>query len=181
MLDRNVLPTPASSSPSAILRSVAQPAGLRGGVPSLWEQLRAGATSWLARFLLGLACCLALICLYLWQASTISAIEAETAGMESELGNLERESAALMIQLAQWNAPSFIESKIRELGMKAGPATIYVQVGDAATLDKSKRAADPGEPLWERFTGLSSSLESWMSLRLAAAGADAGVALAGRQ
>ncbi len=127
----------------------------RGG-PAIWRQeLLTGQAAWLPRLVALLITGCALMSLYLWQASTISTMQTQTLRLRYEIAALERENVALMLQVAQWNSPGYIDEKATELGLRPGSAAIYVHVAAQAepggTAPTSGRASNVA--LWRRLTG----------------------------
>lgn len=82
----------------------------------------------LLRFLVILILISGITCVYLWQASTISVIRDDVASLREQLKAQERQNVALMLQLAQWNSPSYIEAEAKRQGLVPAPAPIHVQI-----------------------------------------------------
>jgi len=122
---------------------------------SIHQSLAVGPTSRLLKFLLGLIIISGLTCVYLWQASTISSIENETARMGAELAALERENSVLMLQVAQWNAPTYIENKAHKQGLVPAQQPLYVQVPTTvyAHNGANHRQSWDAATLWQQLTG----------------------------
>jgi hypothetical protein len=123
------------------------------GLVSLGQRWLAGPTSGLLKFLSVLVIISGLTCLYVWQASTITAIENNTAAMCVELAELERRNVALMLQVAQWNAPSHIESQSQWQGMMPAPQPIYVAVPGSAAVSSGTGNDQLAKAWWAWLTG----------------------------
>ncbi len=136
MLNRTMMP---------VLRTEAPLSTLRHGVLT-------NPTS-LLKFLIGLLVVFCVFCLYLWQLSSITTIQAETASLRRQERALERQNVALMLQIAQWDSPAYVESKATELGLRPGPAPVYVTVTPSDDAARSGRAIqDTLATLWARLT-----------------------------
>lgn len=118
------------------------------------EGLLAGPVSALLRFLLVLAIISAITCLYVWQASTISAIGYQTDVLQAKVAYLEQQNVELMLQVAQWNAPGYVEDQARQQGLVPGELPVYVEVPDALTTSDQEEVASPRSvALWRSLTG----------------------------
>ena len=119
MLSRTSPMPPDATAPSL-------PTGLE------WDALRndlsAGTLASLLQFLLVLVLTCAATCVYLWQTSTISDSTTAVGDMQAELRDLERSNVTLMLQVAQWNSPPYIEQEARKQGMAPGQVPQFVQV-----------------------------------------------------
>ncbi len=94
-----------------------------------WQRdLRAGLNSTLARYLLVLVAICALGCAYLWQASDLSELQQKTAQLEFKAAELEKENVRLAEQTAHWNAPAYIERRMREEGYVKAQSVVYTQL-----------------------------------------------------
>jgi hypothetical protein len=91
------------------------------------QAMRASPTWRLLRFLLALGVLSGLYGLYVWQASTITVIQKETVRLGEQVGRAEQENVALMLQVAAWNRPDYVESKASALGMVQSPQSAFVQ------------------------------------------------------
>jgi hypothetical protein len=91
------------------------------------QTLRASPTWRLLKFLLGLGLISGLYALYVWQTSTITLIEHDTHAIRAQIGVEEQENVALMMQVAAWNRPDYVESKAVTLGMVPSPQSAFVQ------------------------------------------------------
>jgi cell division protein FtsL len=122
----------------------------------LRHQWLAEPTTGLVRFLLVLVLASALTCVYVWQASTIAAVEHDTTRLRLRLAELERQNTSLMLQLAQWNAPAYIEAQARQQGMIPVRQPRYVSLEDVSdTLSDS-------QPAWG---GVEQIVWQWWSTR----------------
>lgn len=122
-------------------------AGSALGTASVWEALRrglyAGPNAWLKQlvFIFAIAC--ALTCIYLWQSSIIAAIQKDTAETRRALNQLERDNVALMLQVAQWNSPNYIQERARRSGLITERAAVTLEVPlPAATPAAAPAGAD---------------------------------------
>jgi hypothetical protein len=124
------------------------------GQTSLWQhELFSGSASWLPRLVALLIVGCMLTSVYLWQASAISTMRTEAMQLRHKAALLERENASLMLQVARWNSPGYIETKAIEQGLRDAPPPIRVRVVPTA---------EPGEntnngpttilALWQRLT-----------------------------
>ncbi len=104
----------------------------RGGLTHRLAQLRAGPISGLLRFIALLLAICALASLYLWQASIVASLQDQVAEFEGRMVILDRENTALMLQVAQWNAPAYIEEEARRLGLREGQAPLRVPLPPVA-------------------------------------------------
>ena len=116
MLNRSSLTTPA----------------LRLNWGALLRGLLAGPNAWLMQLTLIAVVISLLACVYLWQSSALRDIQKDTRNTEQELTGLERQNVSLMLQVAQWNAPAYIEDKARREGMVPGQTPLAMQVPNYA-------------------------------------------------
>jgi len=116
MLNRSSLTTPA----------------LRMNWGALLRGLLAGPNAWLMQLTLIAVVVSLLACAYLWQSSALRDIQKDTRQTEQELTDLERQNVSLMLQVAQWNAPAYIEEKARREGMVPGQTPLAMQVPNPA-------------------------------------------------
>jgi hypothetical protein len=112
MLNRSSLTTPA----------------LRLNWGALLRILLAGPNAWLMQLTLIAVVISLLACVYLWQSSALRDIQKDTRNTEQALTGLERQNVSLMLQVAQWNAPAYIEDKARREGMVPGQTPLAMQV-----------------------------------------------------
>ena len=85
------------------------------------------SASTLLRFLGILVAISFLTSLYVWQASTISELDHQTAIINAQNAQLEQTTVELMLELAQWEGPSYIDKTTVVLGMEDGKPPIYVR------------------------------------------------------
>jgi cell division protein FtsL len=146
------------------------PAGLE------WDALRndlsAGTLAWLLQFLVVLVLVCAATCVYLWQTSTISDSTTQVRDMQVELRDLERSNVTLMLQVAQWNSPPYIEQEARKQGMAPGQVPQFVQVPfeidpTAASQPETSMQAAVLERITSRLSDLAQSLGQPGTLGLA--------------
>ena len=112
MLNRTSIPAPFPRMTWGVLR----------------QGLSAGPNALLLQLMLIFVAASVLACVYLWQSSIVSAIQKDTARIQAESADLERENVALMLQLAQWDSPAHIEQKAREQGLLPGQKPLVMQV-----------------------------------------------------
>jgi hypothetical protein len=131
------------------------PLSLPHSRPGSWQhELFAGSAAWLPKLVAFLVAGCILTSVYLWQASTISMMQTKARQLQYEAALLEQENVALMLQVAQWNSPNYIEEKASEQGLRDAPPPIYVQIRPAA--EPAVTNAEPaagGQALWRRLTG----------------------------
>ncbi len=95
---------------------------------ALRKGLMAGPNAWLFQMvLLAFLACL-LTCAYLWQSSAISDIESDTQDIMRQSKALERSNVALMVQLAKWEHPAYIERMAKKQGMMPAQPPLVLQV-----------------------------------------------------
>jgi hypothetical protein len=70
----------------------------------------------LLRYVLVVMVLCAVGCLYLWQVNSIKNISDQTIALQSQAGDLEAANTSLMLQLAQWQSPAYIDRRARERG-----------------------------------------------------------------
>jgi hypothetical protein len=70
----------------------------------------------------------AVACLYFSEANTIAGIRNDTLRLNAQAAALERENSALMVQVAAWNRPAYIQSKADALNLIPAAKPTYVQV-----------------------------------------------------
>jgi cell division protein FtsL len=112
MLNRSSLTTPA----------------LRVNWDALLRGLFAGPNAWLMQLTLVAVVVSLLACIYLWQSSALRDIQTDTRNTERKLTDLERQNVSLMLQVAKWNAPAYIEQKARGEGMVPGRTPLAMRV-----------------------------------------------------
>ena len=64
----------------------------------------------------------------MWQSSIVSAIQKDTNEIQGKSDDLELKNVALMLQLAQWDNPAYIEQKAREQGLQPGQKPLVMSV-----------------------------------------------------
>ena len=94
--------------------------------------LLAGPNAWLMQLTIIAVVVSLLTCGYLWQSSSLRDIQKDTRQTERMLTDLERQNVALMLQVAQGNAPAYIEEKARREGMVPGQTPLAMQVPNYA-------------------------------------------------
>ena len=136
MLNRSSLTTPA----------------LRLNWGALLRGLLAGPNAWLMQLTLIAVVVSLLACIYLWQSSALRDIQKDTRRTEQQLIDLERQNVFLMLQVAQWNAPAYIEEKARRDGMVPGQTPLAMQVPNPA----------PSAP--QALSGMGDLASQWQQL-----------------
>ena len=136
MLNRSSLTTPA----------------LRMNWGALLRGLLAGPNAWLMQLTLIAVVVSLLACAYLWQSSALRDIQKDTRQTEQELTDLERQNVSLMLQVAQWNAPAYIEEKARREGMVPGQTPLAMQV------------PNPAQPAPQARSGMDDMASRWQQL-----------------
>jgi hypothetical protein len=101
------------------------PQATPAGFARAWFQ---GPLADLFRFLAIVTLLCSVACLYFWQASSIAAIRSETDALHGQVAMLERDNAALMLQVAAWNRPEYIRMEALAKGMGPATGSAYVQV-----------------------------------------------------
>jgi len=141
MLNRTSLTTPAMRlNWGALLR------GLITG------RLLAGPNAWLMQLTLIAVVVSLLACAYLWQSSALRDIQKDTRMTEEKLTDLEHQNVSLMLQVAQWNAPAYIEEKARREGMVPGQIPLAMQV------------PNPAQPAPQARSGMGDLASQWQQL-----------------
>jgi cell division protein FtsL len=90
----------------------------------LTGRLLTGPNAWLLQLTLIAVMVSLMACIYLWQSSELRDIQEDTRITELKLSALERQNVSLMLQVAQWNRPAYIEEKARRQGM--APAEVFL-------------------------------------------------------
>jgi hypothetical protein len=136
MLNRSSLTTPAvRSNWGAALRS-----------------LLAGPNAWLMHLILIAVAASLLACAYLWLSSALRDIQRDTRETEQALIDLERQNVALMLQVAQWNAPAYIEERARREGMAPGQTPLVMQVPNPlAIAPRARSGAGDFASQWQQW------------------------------
>lgn len=125
-----------------------------GGVN--WGPLQDGLVSapsaWLIQLALLCAAISLLACVYLWQSSIVAEIQKDTARTAAAITRLEHENAALMVQVARWHHPAYIEEQARKQGLvpASAPLVLEVPVAAAAPAPRSS-VADTLLSAWRQF------------------------------
>jgi cell division protein FtsL len=102
--------------------------GMRLNWGALLRGLLAGPNAWLMQLTLIAVVVSLLACAYLWQSSALRDIQKDTRQTERMLTTLEHENVSVMLQVAKWNAPAYIEEKARKEGMVPGQTPLAMQV-----------------------------------------------------
>ena len=136
MLNRTSLTTPA----------------LRLNWGALLRGLLAGPNAWLMQLTLIAVVVSLLACAYLWQSSALRDIQKDSRQTEQEVTDLERQNVSLMLQVAQWNAPAYIEEKARREGMVPGQTPLAMQV------------PNPAQPAPQARSGMGDLASRWQQL-----------------
>ncbi len=125
---------------------------LRETQDTVLEGTLVGPTSVLLKFLVGLLLVSGLTCIYLWQASEIPSIEWKTQDLEVRTGAEVQKNVALMLQVAQWNSPSWIESKASTQGMVPSDQPIHVTLSPSSSGVRAMGQRTVAETVWEGIT-----------------------------
>lgn len=104
--------------------------------PGRWlnDRLRAftGPSSGLLRFVLIAAVLTAIFSLYLWQVNDLSTLHDNTVTLQGQAYTLEQQNVVLAQQLAQWNAPTYVDERSTQQGyVVAAKRTIAAPRGSA--------------------------------------------------
>ena len=134
MLNRTSIPTPDA----------------RTAWGALLKGLLAGPSAWLIRLALITVVISLLMCVYLWQVTTIQDIERDTRVTQQKIDQLEHDNVTLMLQLAQWNHPAFIERTARQQGLAPGQAPLVMHVPLAAERPSAAEAT-ADVPAWQQL------------------------------
>ena len=102
--------------------------GMRLNWGALLRGALAGPNAWLMQLTLIAVVVSLLACAYLWQSSALRDIQTDTRQTERMVTTLEHENVSLMLQVAKWNAPAYIEEKARKEGMVPGQTPLAMQV-----------------------------------------------------
>lgn len=122
MLNQTVVSPPAARARS----------GGALGIGSAWTALRvglyAGPHAWLKQLVLIFTIACVLMCAYLWQSSALAALQKDTRETQRAVAQLERDNVALMLQVAQWHNPAYIQDKARRSGLTTERAALVLEV-----------------------------------------------------
>lgn len=103
----------------------------RSTLTNSWLQWRhgalAGPTTALLRYVLILGLICAVACLYFLQANRLSRLDKATVSMAERAAALELENIELTRQWAQWNTPSYIQTRAKEAGFVTDGLVIRTQ------------------------------------------------------
>ncbi len=141
------------------------------GFARAWSQ---GPLADLFRFLAVVALLCIVSCLYFWQASSITTIRNETASLHQEAEMLERDNAALMIQVAAWNRPEHIRTEALARGMAPAAESAYVQVAPEHRVATAEQPSDNFVGWWRQI------IDEWQAQWSSQARAPGSVARADR-
>lgn len=108
-----------------------------------WRNTLTGPLSSLIRYILLLAALCAVGCLYLWQASDITDLHDEIIHLRQASQRLEAANAFLMLQLAQWNSPAYIERQANELDLVSGQTPVIVKVTPSQSRVDTRQPGNP--------------------------------------
>ncbi|GEM_PF-1219046 len=112
------------------------------GWGTLRKGLFVGPGAWLAQLVLVFTIACILACAYLWQSTAIAEIEADTARTRRALQQLEQENVALMVQVAQWNSPAYIEERARRNGWVPAATPIILETPLPTVAEEPQSTAD---------------------------------------
>ncbi len=131
--------------------TVAQPLGGVGWGP-LPRGLVSMPSAWLIQLALLFAATCLLACVYLWQSSSVADIQKDTKRTEAAIARLERENVALMVQVARWNHPAYIEEQARTQGLAPAPAPLALEVpASASAPDEPSPVLHAARSIWRQF------------------------------
>ena len=116
--------------------------GMRLNWGALLRGVLAGPNAWLMQLTLIAVVVSLLACAYLWQSSALRDIQKDTRQTERMLTTLEHENVSLMLQLAKWNAPAYIEERARKEGMVPGQTPLANRPCDG-NLGRADRSSGP--------------------------------------
>lgn len=126
--------------------------GMRLNWGALLRGVLAGPNAWLMQLTLIAVVGSLLACAYLWQSSALRDIQNDTRQTDRMVTTLERENVSLMLQVAKWNAPAYIEEKARQEGMVPGQTPLVMQV------------PKPSRPVPQPRTWMGNAALSWQQL-----------------
>jgi hypothetical protein len=111
----------------------------------------------LLRFLAVIVMLSALACLYFWQLSNIATIRNDTVDLQAQIRDLEHNNAALMLQVAAWNRPDYIQNRANALGLVSAGQPVYMQMPSTPSVaGPAARPAALGSgqaPWWQQLAG----------------------------
>ncbi len=146
---------PGSAAGSAGSSAAGDQAGSRGRLSAPARQL--------LRFLLVVIFFCGVACLYFAQLSEITAIRRDTTALGQEALRYEQANAALMLDVAAWNRPDYVQSRAGGLGLGPAGRPAYVLLQP----DPGRSAAPaPKQPelssLWQQLR--SELAKSWAAV-----------------
>jgi hypothetical protein len=121
MISRTVAGAPSFGREQSVPQTPALPVS---GRPLTGALSRPAAP--LLRFLLVLLFAFGLMCIYLWQLSTVTSMTYEIDDIRATAAVLERTNAQLAGQVAAQNAPRVIEQAAKERGMGPVATPVFV-------------------------------------------------------
>ncbi|MEJ5199299.1 MAG: septum formation initiator family protein [Anaerolineae bacterium] len=131
--------------------TVARPLGGVSWGP-LPKGLVATPSAWLIQLVLLFAATCLLACVYLWQSSAVAEIAKDTRRTEAAIARLERENVALMVQVARWNHPAYIEEQARKQGLAPASAPLALEVPVVTpTPTRPSPALSAARSVWRQF------------------------------
>lgn len=140
MLDRSSIPAPLTGTAGDSIR----------------QAILTGPTSGLIRLTAILVVVSALTCVYLWQASQVAALNSKIVTVRAQTAKVEREYAQLILDVAKWCSPAYIEQKAAEMGLVVRSLATRVAVPGAT------EAPQPATPDLTASGGLWERLRSWL-------------------
>jgi len=147
--------------------SLTSPAELRLNWGALLQVLLAGPNAWLMQLTLIAVVVSLLACVYLWQSSALRDLQRDTRNTEEMVTDLERQNVSLMLQVAKWNAPAYIEDKARREGMVPGQPPLAMQVPNL--VQSARQARSDMDDMASRWQQLISPLPRPVAVIQAAA------------
>jgi cell division protein FtsL len=120
-------------------------------------EMRGWNASTLLRFLAVVIVLCVLACLYFWQLNNITTIRRQTTDFQKQTRDLEHANAALMLQVAAWNRPDYIQTRANALGLVPASQTAYVQLQAAPPTARTAVAPAVTQPAlakwWTQLAG----------------------------
>ncbi|MGC8779865.1 MAG: FtsB family cell division protein [Anaerolineae bacterium] len=131
--------------------TVARPLGGVSWRP-LPRDLVSTPSAWLVQLTLLFAATCLLACVYLWQSSAVADIQKDTQRTAAAIARLERENVALMVQVARWNHPAYIEEQARKQGLVPAPAPLALEVpAPAPAPAQPSPVLSAARSIWRQF------------------------------
>ena len=122
----------------------------RVATPSPWAPVNWGAwrralldgpAAVLIRYALVLVLLSVIACLYFLQTNELARLNEETLRLEQQAAQIEGQSIALKLQLAQWNSPGYVRGEALKQNYVRNPNVLYIN--PAAPLDATASQPQP--------------------------------------